>query len=144
MSILQNDVRSNSRYAQILMDSGASALIIHNSFVRTNKYNTKITSENKRSTMAGSFSTSCKAEVKIKLPELNFTAYIFAPFHVTSQKSNYDVIFGRDLQQKLGMNLDFHNNFVGWKEIKIPMKSIYYKMRNSKNIKSATNRIKKI
>ena len=42
--------------------------------------------------MVGSFSTSCKAEVKLKLPELNVTAHIFAPFQVTSQKSNYDVI----------------------------------------------------
>ena len=69
--------------------------------------------------MAGSFSTLCKAEVKIKLPKLNFTAHIFAPFHITSQKSNYDVIFGQDLLCELGMNLDFQNNFVGWKETKI-------------------------
>ena len=34
----------------------------------------------------GSFSMLCKGEVKIKLPELNFTAH--APFHITSQKGN--------------------------------------------------------
>ena len=100
--------------------------------------------------MAGSFSTSYKVEVKLKLPELNFTAHIFAPFHVTSQKSNYDAIFGRDLLRELGINLDFQNNFVIWKETKIPMKSSNCKMKTnfaiqeSKNIKSATNRIKKI
>ena len=38
MSVLQNDVHSTSRYIKILMDSGASASIIHNSFVRTNKF----------------------------------------------------------------------------------------------------------
>ena len=32
--------------------------------------------------MAGSFLTLCEAEAKIKLPELNFTAHIFAPFHL--------------------------------------------------------------
>ena len=48
-----------------------------------------------------------KAEVKMKLPELNFTAHIFAPFHVTSQKENEIVIFGRDLLWKLKINLDF-------------------------------------
>ena len=69
--------------------------------------------------MAGSFSTSCEVEVKLKLPELNVTAHIFAPFHVTNQKSNYDVIFGQDLLQQLGINLDFQNNSVIWKEIKI-------------------------
>ena len=97
--------------------------------------------------MAGSFSTSCKAEGKIKLPEWNCTAHIFLPFHVTSQKSNYDVIFGHDLLRELGTNLDFQNNFVGWKETKIPIKSIDCKMRTnfaiqeSKNIKSATKKI---
>ena len=84
MSVLQNDVRSKSRYVKILMDSGTSASIIHDSFVRTNKFNTRNTSANKWSTMAGSYSTSCEAEVKIKLPELYFTAHIFAPVHITS------------------------------------------------------------
>ena len=100
--------------------------------------------------MAGSFSTSCETEVKIKLPELNFTAHMFAPFHVTSQKSNYNVIFGQDLLRELERDLDFQNNFVGWKEIKIHMKSMNCKMRSNftiqeiKNMKSAANRIKKI
>ena len=73
--------------------------------------------------------------------------HIFVPFVVTSKKSNYHVIFGQDLLQE---NLDFENNFIGWKETKIPMKSINCKMRincaiqESKNIKSATNRITKI
>ena len=103
MSVLRNDVRSKSRYVKILMDSGASASIIHDQFVRTSKINTRKTSANKWSTMAGSFSTSCEVEVKLKLPELNVTAHIFAKFYVTSQKSNYDVIFDRDLLQELSL-----------------------------------------
>ena len=81
--------------------------------------------------MVGSFSTFCKAEVKIKLSELYVTVHIFASLHVTSQKSNYNVIFGRNLLRELGINLDFQNSFVGWKETKIPMKSIYWKMRTN-------------
>ena len=94
-------------------------------------------------------SMSCEAEVKIKLPELNFTAHIFALFHIIIQKNNYDVTFGQDLLQKLGINLDFKNNFICWKETKIYMKSINCKMRTnfaiqeSKNTKSTNNRIKK-
>ena len=96
------------------------------------------------------FLTSCEAKLKIKLPELNLTAHNFAPFHVTSQKSNYNVIFGQDLLQELGLKSDFQNNFVGWKETKIPTKLFNCKMRTnfaiqeSKNIKCTTNRIKKI
>ena len=97
------------------MDSGASASIIHDSFVQTTKFNTRKPSANNWSTIVGSFLTSYKAEVKVKLPELNFTAPIFAPFHVTSQNSNYNVIFGRELLQELEINLDFQYNFVRWK-----------------------------
>ena len=83
-------------FVKILMDIGASASIIHDLFIRTNQFNTRITSSNKWSKMARSISTLCKAEVKINLPKLKFTAHIFAPFHVNSQKSNYVVIFGQD------------------------------------------------
>ena len=123
------------------MDSGARASIIHDPFVRTNKFNTRITSANMWSKMAGSLSALCEAEVKMKLPELNVTAYIFAPFHITSKKSNYNVMFGWNLRQELGLTLDFQKNFVGWKGSKIAMKSINCKI---KSIKSTTNRIKKI
>ena len=86
----------------------------------------------------------------MKLPEFNFTAHIFAPFHVTHLKSNYNVIFGRDLLQEIKINWDFQIKFVGWKEDKLLMKSINCKIRTNfaiqerKNMKSATNRIKKI
>ena len=89
------------------MDIGASTSINHDSFVRINKFNTRKTPANKWSTMAVSISMSCKAEVKMKPPELKVTAHIFAPFHINSQKSNNNVIFGQDLLQKLGMNIDF-------------------------------------
>ena len=105
MSVLQNDEHNSSSYVKILMDSGASASIIHDLFVCTNKFNTGTTSANKWSTMAGSFLTCYEAEVKLKLPELNFTTHIFAPFHVTSQKSNYDVVYGQDLPWELGKQL---------------------------------------
>ena len=106
------------------MDSGASASINHNLFLCTNKFNTRKTSANKWFMIAGSFPTSCKAEVNIILPELNFMTHIFAPFHVISKKSNCNVPFGQYLLRELGINLDFQNNFVGWKETKIAMKSI--------------------
>ena len=105
MNDLQNDVRSTSRYVKILMDTDASASIIHDSFVRPNKFNTRKTSTNKWSTMAGSFSISCKAEVKIKLPELNDTAHIFVPFYVRCN-------IWPSLLRELGINLDFQNKFV--------------------------------
>ena len=103
------------------MDSGASASIIHDSFVHMNTLKTRNTSANKWFTMAGSFSTSSEAEVEIKLPESYFMPHIFTPFHISSQKSDSDVIFGQDLLWELGINLEFQDIFVGWKQTKIPM-----------------------
>ena len=137
-------------YVNILIDCDANALIIHNSFIHTTDFDTRNTFANKWSTMAGSFLTLFKAEVKIKLPKLYFTAHIFVRFYVTSQKSNYDFIFGQDILEKLRMNLYFQKQLRCLKIKKILMKSINFKMRTnfaieeSKNIKSAAIRIKKI
>ena len=69
--------------------------------------------------MVGSFSTSHEANIELKLPELHVAARISSPFHVTTQKCNYNVIFGRDLRHKLGIQLDFQNKFIGWQNIVI-------------------------
>ena len=96
----QNGVRQKNTYVKILMDNVVSVSIIHESYVSKNNFITSKTSANKWSTMAGSISTSHKAEITFKMPELNFTAHISAPLHVTTKKSNYDVIFGRDPRQE--------------------------------------------
>ena len=119
MSFLHSDVHSTSSYMKFLMDSSVSAFTIHDSFVRTNEFDTRKTTSNKWSLMAESCLTSYKAEVKIKLPQVNVTARILT--------SKYNVIFGRDLLRELGINSDFHNNVVGWKETKMTMKSINFK-----------------
>ena len=97
MSIVQNYVRNASRYVKFLMDSGASTSVIHDSFVRTNKFSTRKNTANQWSMMASSFLTLCKAEVK-KSNQIDVTPHIITPFHVTSQNSNYDEIFGQNLQ----------------------------------------------
>ena len=43
-----------------------------------------------------------------KMPELNVTTHIFAPIHITTKKSNNDVICGRDLLRELGIQLELH------------------------------------
>ena len=100
--------------------------------------------------MAGSFSTIPKAETELKLSDLNVTAHVSAPFSRNNQKSNYDVIFGRDLLHELGIQLDCQNKFKAQQDINIPMKPINCKMRthfsiqDNKNIRNTTKIIKKI
>ena len=132
------------------MDSGASTSIIHKSYVNKNNFITRRISANKLFTLAGSFSTSHEAEITLKIPELNVTAHISESLQVTTEKSNYDVFFGRDLLRELGIPLDFQNDFIQWHYINLLMKSVDFKMRahftiqDSKNIKNANKRVKKI
>ena len=109
----------------------------------------KITA-NKWSTMAGSFSTSREAKIMLKMPEPNVTAHISASFHVTTKKCNYNVINVRDLLRELGILFDCQNNFIGWQDINLPMKLMdckmrtYFTIQDSKNVRNATKRIKKM
>ena len=99
--------------------------------------------------MAGSTSTLCHAKIKLKLPELYVMTHISGPFHITAKKCNFDKIFGRNLLQKSGIQLDFQNNFISWQDINIPMKAVDHKMSThfrilgSKNVRNATKKIKK-
>ena len=142
--------RKETKYVKVLLDSGASASIIHQSYVRKNNYDFRKTSANAWTTMAGSFSTSYETTINLTLPELNPTAHISAKMHMTENKSNYDVIFGRDLLRELGISLDFKNNTVTWQHIEIPMKPKdctvrgHFAIEESVNVKQATSRIKKI
>jgi len=100
--------------------------------------------------MAGSFTTSYESTINITLPELNHTAHISAKVFVTENKSNYDLIFGRDLLRELGISLDFENNIVSWQHVDIPMKPRdctvegHFAIEESANVQQATSRIKKI
>ena len=67
------------------MDSGANALIIHKSYVSKNNFFIWKNYAKEWFTMAVSFSTSREAKITFKTPELNVTAHVSAPFHVTSK-----------------------------------------------------------
>ena len=62
--------------------------------------------------MAGTLSTSKRGSLNIKMPELNETATIKIDCHVTTNKSNYDIIIGRDTLRELGITFDFRNDTV--------------------------------
>ena len=74
--------------------------------------------------MARSSSTSRRAEITIKISELNVTAHISAPFHVTTKTRNYNIIISRGILRKLEMQLGFQNNFIEWQDINLSMKTI--------------------
>ena len=141
--------KARNKSVKILLDSGASANIINHSYVRKNNF-TQDKEIVQWETVAGQFKTTRSAKVDLKLSELNSTANINVKCHVTKQKSNYDLILGRDTMTELGITLNFANNTTHWQENNIPMKPIncdvktHYAIRDSTRVQSETKRIKKI
>ena len=72
--IPEEKILCTSLCVKIWMNSGVSASIIQNSFEQAKKLNTKKTSPNKWSIMAGSILKSCEAKEKTKFSELNVKA----------------------------------------------------------------------
>ena len=142
-------MKKNKKPVRILLDSGASASIISKDFVVKENY-VKSNASQEWLTMAGTFKTTRVAYVALKLPELNHTAEIATEFHVTKQKSAYDVIFGRKLLKELGIVLDFNQMVTIWNDVTIPMKDVnaevktHFFIRDSKHVNESTKRIKKI
>ena len=81
----QNGARQRNTHVKVLMDSGASVSIIHESYVNKNNFITMETFANKQSRIAESFSTSRKAEITLKMPKHNVTAHISTPFQVITK-----------------------------------------------------------
>ena len=108
--------KTNENFLRILLDSGASKSIIHSSYLRKGEFR-KNDVAHEWSTMAGTFKTTRRTEVKLKLPELSDTAEMSVCCHVSKQqKINYDLILGREILRELGINLDFSNNTTNWKD----------------------------
>ena len=141
--------QARNKNVKILLDSGASASIIQHSYLRKNDF-TQDKTIHEWTTMAGTFKTTRTAKIELKLPELNSTATIAVKCHVTKEKSNYDLIIGRDVLRELGITLDFSNNTTNWQDVTIPMKPIncdiktHFTIRDSTRVQSEIQRIKKI
>ena len=80
---------------KILLDLGTSQMIIHRPLVR--KLRVKRDKATTWTTVTGLFRTQEKCKIQFSLPELWDTRIAEWTVHVTEQKSNYDMIIGRDI-----------------------------------------------
>ena len=73
--------------------------------------------------MAETFKTTFVTELKLKLPELNDSAKIFAKCHLTNKSLNHNLVLGRDILHELGIVFNFENKIIiTWHEVSISMK----------------------
>ena len=102
-------------------------------------------------TMVGTLSTSKRGSLNIKMLEFNESTIIKIDCHVITNKSNYDIIVGRDTLCELGIALDFSNNTVMWNGSRIDIKppsncntTEHYFINDPSNVEEASDRMKRI
>ena len=114
---------------RVLLDTGCSDSLLHTKYCRTKKI-TK--SENTYSTGGGELTTQNEGEAHFTLTEFSDKKIIDHKFNLfESTDIGYDMVLGRDLMYKLGMDISFENKHISWEGIIIPMRD-YNKLRKYK------------
>ena len=73
--------------------------------------------EAKWSTLVGTLHTTHKCKIEINFPQISPTHNIHWDVHMTTNKSQYDLIIGRDLMSQLGIDIKFSTHQIVWKDI---------------------------
>ena len=111
---------------RVLLDSGCSDSIAMLKYGRKNK---KETGTKKFATGSGQLKTKYKADIKFTLPEFSNSKLITWNFHLTDNEDlGYDLILGRDIMLKLGIDLSFEKKSLSWEGTEIPMRD-YNKLK---------------
>ena len=95
--------------AKVLLDSGTSDTIISGHLIPKVRRRRK-SKATKWDTRGGNFTTSAKANVKFKMPELDKSKNVTWSMHVDdtpNTSKRYDMILGRDLLQELSLDILF-------------------------------------
>ena len=116
-----DNINSKVRSIKILLDSGASTLIVHDNILQK-YYRILKDKKNKCSTMVGTFSTTFVTEIILKLPQLNHSTHIYAKCYLTNKLLNYNLILGRDILHELGIIFYVETKTITWQEVSISMK----------------------
>ena len=133
---------------KVLFDSGATGSVIFWSL--TAKLRVHNNEPHEFDTAAGLFQTKGTSKVQFRLPEFFDDRIIEHRFHITNQKSNYDIIIGQDLLSQLKIDIKFSTMSINWDDAVVPMKPDHWGMEDlnpiidSATIEEATSQIKQI
>ena len=120
--ILNENKNSWVHTIKILLDSGASALIVRKD-VLYKRHKILKEQKNKWSTMAGTFNTTTfVTEIILKISEMIHSAEVYAKCHLINKLWNHNLILGRHILHNLGIIFNFKNKTITWQEVSISMK----------------------
>ena len=144
------------RILRCLIDSGSSESIILDEFIVGLKKQ-KSRFPQRWKTKGGNFETDARCAVPFFIVDFSTQKRVKWNFHVdsqsTSKKTGYDMIIGRDLLFKLGIDLMFSRGTLKWEDTKIPMRDFgelqdqqvafhsYYVRNEVASMKQLTNKL---
>ena len=112
----------------VLFDSGASDSFVREKYVKhlKHKFTKKVTDYE---VAGGKFTTKKEVKVRFSLPEFCDSKIITGRFKIDSDSTDkglgYDMIVGRDLLFKLGVELNFKDEVISWDSMSCPMKDYH-------------------
>ena len=105
---------------RVLLDTGCSDSLLLAMYCRTKKI-TK--NENTYSTGGGELTTQYEGKAHFTLPEFSDKKVINHKFNLfESTDLGYDMVIGRDIMYKLGVDISFEHKTMSWEGIVIPMR----------------------
>jgi hypothetical protein len=115
----------DKRILRCLIDSGSTESIILDEFLGGLKKSRNAKTQQWQ-TKGGVFSTSARCCVPFFLVDFATNKRVMWTFHVdnstTSKQAGYDMIIGRDLLIKLGIDIKFSSGTLKWEDTEIPMR----------------------
>jgi hypothetical protein len=131
-----------------LVDTGSSGTLIAQKFTK----HLRIVEDSSKiwKTMEGNFCTTKKTTTQFIIPELHENKVIQHDMYIAKDLGNYDVIIGRDIQLKLGLDVCFSSLEIRWDGAVTSMKNIdttyeeSYYIPDSDVADEAVERIKQI
>ena len=123
--VLTKNTKFKFKSLLVLLDSGSSHSVIKHKHVKSMKHKYK-KSYCTFQTAAGEYHTAHEVKVKFALDEFDRNTTIKHTFDVDESNDQigigYDMIIGRDLLEKLSIDLRFTDRTIKWDDVIIPMK----------------------
>ena len=131
--------KSKQKSLVVLLDSGSSHSMIKYKHVKSKKHKF-LKNYSTYSTAAGQYSTAYEVKLKFALEEFNRNTLLKHTFDIDESNDKkgigYDMIIGRDLLVKLGIDIRFTDQTIKWEDMLVPMKAF----APGKDHKSLSNR----
>ena len=118
--------KSKQKSLVVLLDSGSSHSMIKYKHVRSKKHKF-LKNYSTYSTAAGQYSTAYEVKLKFALEEFDRNTTLKHTFDIDESNDEkgigYDMIIGRDLLVKLGIDIRFTDQTIKWEDMLVPMKA---------------------